>query len=427
MTTAQHGAPVHVADAPAIPGLSFRAPPPADWGRHRRRHQRAPAAPTASTRSATARTSPPSTPSPTRSSWPATPPGRGRRHASSPSRMGYRVVRDGSLVAETFGDVAPDSGGGASGRRSISPSGSGSPRSCADDPRPGRASSGPTALEARRPTARSSRTTGTCRSATASRCGASSPATLPDHPLPAGLEMRPRHRGPVPARSSTPTTRPSRTTGATARPRRRDFTARFHGPEMDPSIWCVAWDGDQVAGVVMNAIFAEENAELGVQRGWLEHVSVRRPWRGRGVAKALCAASFRLLREQGMDEAWLGVDGANPTGALQLYEGLGFGASALDGVRAAAGPAGARGLDSRPGADPAGAGPGPSERQPALVPDQLHPRPLPPDRGRGAVPGQHPQRVVQAGQPGDRADHRLGRRRPGSPPGPSRRGTACRR
>ena len=25
-----------------------------------------------------------------------------------------------------------------------------------------------------------------------------------------------------------------------------------------------------------------------------------------------------------MDEAWLGVDGANPTGALQLYEGLGF-------------------------------------------------------------------------------------------------------
>jgi hypothetical protein len=25
-----------------------------------------------------------------------------------------------------------------------------------------------------------------------------------------------------------------------------------------------------------------------------------------------------------MEEAWLGVDAANPTGALQLYEGLGF-------------------------------------------------------------------------------------------------------
>jgi ribosomal protein S18 acetylase RimI-like enzyme len=74
----------------------------------------------------------------------------------------------------------------------------------------------------------------------------------------------------------------------------------------------------------MNAIFAEENEALGIRRGWLEHVSVRRPWRGRGVAKALCAASFRVLRERGMDEAWLGVDGTNPTGALQLYEGLGF-------------------------------------------------------------------------------------------------------
>jgi len=55
-------------------------------------------------------------------------------------------------------------------------------------------------------------------------------------------------------------------------------------------------------------------------------VSVRRRWRGQGVAKALCSASFRVLRERGMDEAWLGVDGKNPTGALQLYEGLGFAA-----------------------------------------------------------------------------------------------------
>ena len=107
-------------------------------------------------------------------------------------------------------------------------------------------------------------------------------------------------------------------------PEEADFQARFHGPDMTPAIWCVAWDGDQVAGVVMNAIFRDENEALGIRRAWLEHVSVRRPWRGKGVAKALCAASFRVLRDQGMDEAWLGVDGTNPTGALQLYEGLGF-------------------------------------------------------------------------------------------------------
>ena len=103
-----------------------------------------------------------------------------------------------------------------------------------------------------------------------------------------------------------------------------DFEARFHGPEATPSLWAVAWDGDQVAGSVMNSIFHEENEALGIKRAWLEHVSVRRPWRGRGLAKALCAASFRILRDQGMDEAWLGVDAANPTGALALYEGLGF-------------------------------------------------------------------------------------------------------
>ena len=147
--------------------------------------------------------------------------------------------------------------------------------------------------------------------------------TLPEHPLPAGLEMRrvteDQHRAIFDADNEA-----FEDHWGHREPEEGDFTARFHGPEADPSIWCVAWDGDQVAGVVMNAIFGEENAALGVRRGWLEHVSVRRPWRGRGLAKALCAASFRVLREQGMDEAWLGVDGANPTGALQLYEGLGF-------------------------------------------------------------------------------------------------------
>jgi GNAT superfamily N-acetyltransferase len=53
-------------------------------------------------------------------------------------------------------------------------------------------------------------------------------------------------------------------------------------------------------------------------------VSVRRPWRGRGLAKALIARSLAVLRERGMAVAVLGVDAANPTGALQLYERFGF-------------------------------------------------------------------------------------------------------
>ena len=94
--------------------------------------------------------------------------------------------------------------------------------------------------------------------------------------------------------------------------------------ELNTDLWVVAWDGDQVAGAVENWIWPEENEKLGVKRGWLERISVRRPWRRRGLAKALTARSLILLREAGMEEGMLGVDSQNPNGALGLYEGLGF-------------------------------------------------------------------------------------------------------
>jgi len=56
----------------------------------------------------------------------------------------------------------------------------------------------------------------------------------------------------------------------------------------------------------------------------VEDISVRRPWRRRGLARALIAASIAVLREQGMTEGALGVDTENPSGALRLYESCGF-------------------------------------------------------------------------------------------------------
>lgn len=103
-----------------------------------------------------------------------------------------------------------------------------------------------------------------------------------------------------------------------------DFEATFAYPDLDTSIWRVAWDGDEVVGSVQNQIFQAENERTGVKLGWLEHVSVRKPWRGRGVAKALIVSSMQVHRDRGMEFAALGVDGENPTGALALYEGLGF-------------------------------------------------------------------------------------------------------
>ncbi len=95
-------------------------------------------------------------------------------------------------------------------------------------------------------------------------------------------------------------------------------------PIFDPSIWQIAWHGDQVIGTVMNFIDERENTEHHRKRGHCELISVRRPWRGKGIAKALIVRSFKVLKERGMTEAALGVDSENPSGARQLYEKMGF-------------------------------------------------------------------------------------------------------
>ena len=42
------------------------------------------------------------------------------------------------------------------------------------------------------------------------------------------------------------------------------------------------------------------------------------------MAKSLIALSLEELKAQGMQEAALGVDTQNPSGALRLYQGLGY-------------------------------------------------------------------------------------------------------
>jgi Acetyltransferases len=145
----------------------------------------------------------------------------------------------------------------------------------------------------------------------------------PDAPLPDGLEIRPvrpdQHRTIFEAENEAFRDHwGSREHGEDA------FRQTFGQAETNTDLWVVAWDGDQVAGAVENWIWPDENERLGVHRGWLEQISVRRPWRRRGLGRALTAASLIRLREAGMGEAMLGVDAENPNGALGLYEGLGF-------------------------------------------------------------------------------------------------------
>jgi GNAT superfamily N-acetyltransferase len=101
-------------------------------------------------------------------------------------------------------------------------------------------------------------------------------------------------------------------------------------PSHTPQLWQIAWDGDQVAGMVLNRIDEAENAARGRKRGYTEHVFVRQPWRGRGLASALLARSLALLKAQGMEEAELGVDVENASRAHPLYERMGFRTFSVD-------------------------------------------------------------------------------------------------
>ncbi len=147
---------------------------------------------------------------------------------------------------------------------------------------------------------------------------------LPDAPLPDGLEVRDVRPDQLRTIFDAEVEAFRDHWGASV-PTEADYRQFLSDPvQGDHTLWNVAWDGDQVAGMVRGYINEEENQSFGRKRGWVENISVRRPWRRRGLARALIGASIRTLRERGMTEGGLGVDTENPTGALQLYQSCGF-------------------------------------------------------------------------------------------------------
>jgi ribosomal protein S18 acetylase RimI-like enzyme len=95
-------------------------------------------------------------------------------------------------------------------------------------------------------------------------------------------------------------------------------------PTFDPSLWKVAWAGDEAAGGVLNYVDQQENDEYARKRGYTETIWVRRPWRRRGLARSLLKQSIQMFLDMGMEETALGVDVQNPHGALRLYESVGY-------------------------------------------------------------------------------------------------------
>ena len=92
---------------------------------------------------------------------------------------------------------------------------------------------------------------------------------------------------------------------------------RLEAPHTDVSLWFIAWEGDEIAGVAR----CEDNRDGG---GWVGAIGVRAPWRGRGIGRALLLHAFAEFRTRGDRHVGLGVDAENPTGATRLYESVGW-------------------------------------------------------------------------------------------------------
>lgn len=149
---------------------------------------------------------------------------------------------------------------------------------------------------------------------------------IPDFPLPDGLEVRlvlPEHYRAIWDADKEA----FRDHWGYAEPTEEDYQAWLGNKIIfQPQLWQIAWDinTNEIAGQVRTFINAAENEKYNRKRGFTEFISVRRPWRKRGLARALIVRSLRLQKEQGMTESALGADSENISGATRVYEDCGF-------------------------------------------------------------------------------------------------------
>jgi mycothiol synthase len=92
---------------------------------------------------------------------------------------------------------------------------------------------------------------------------------------------------------------------------------RIEAPDFDPTLWFIARDRNAIAGI----------CRCDAKRwggGWVGALGVRKPWRRRGLGRALLQQSFLEFYDRGERRVGLGVDTQNPSGATRLYERAGM-------------------------------------------------------------------------------------------------------
>lgn len=92
-------------------------------------------------------------------------------------------------------------------------------------------------------------------------------------------------------------------------------------PDLD--LVATAIDGT-LAGFCVGHIYPYENQRNGRNEGWINALGTRRGFRQLGLGRAMLLTGMHRLKDEGMEIAILGVDSQNPSGALGLYESVGF-------------------------------------------------------------------------------------------------------
>jgi ribosomal protein S18 acetylase RimI-like enzyme len=83
--------------------------------------------------------------------------------------------------------------------------------------------------------------------------------------------------------------------------------------EFDPTVWWLAERDGELVGCALHW-----------RSGFLKDLAVRASERGRGLGAALVVHGLAEFARRGVPRVRLKVDAANPTGAVRLYERLGF-------------------------------------------------------------------------------------------------------
>jgi mycothiol synthase len=144
----------------------------------------------------------------------------------------------------------------------------------------------------------------------------------PERPAPDGIEVRPWS---------------DESEAASLRVRNEAFADHWGSVPRAPESWShvfrqfflpeasfVAYDGEVPVAYAICFMYPHDFESRGRSEAWVEGLGTVQSHRGRGIASALVARAMGVFREKGLEFAALAVDAENPSGALGLYERLGF-------------------------------------------------------------------------------------------------------